>query len=158
MRTLGFGQGLLIAAALALSGCGLLPQEPAHEAEPASTAPALSSAPEASPSTPIGHVPKPPPPKPQPPAALEAVQLVGLSRNSTQDLLGPPLVESEAGAAKVWMYKAASCQLDVYFSYDLARADFYVLSYAVNRGAGTPDAERQCLTRLAHDHTQTTRP
>jgi hypothetical protein len=39
----------------------------------------------------------------------------------------------------------------VFFSYDLARADFYVLSYSINRGNGSSDAERQCLTRLAHD-------
>jgi hypothetical protein len=144
---------LIAGAGFMLAACGLIPGTSEDGAAPQQNA-ALPAQPAATPAT-AGPIPRPPPPKPVPPAdPLAAVKLVGLDRGGTQELLGPPVVETEAGSAKVWMYKSGQCQLDVFFSYDLARADFYVLSYSVNRGSGTPDAERQCLTRLAHDRTR----
>lgn len=145
----GVAAALCIAAGVA--GCGLLPGEQAPSSPPAQTS-ALPQAPAATPGASLQPIPPTPKPKPTPPT--ETVHLVGLDRNGVQELMGPPLVASEAAAAKVWQYRDGPCQLELYFSYDLARADFYVLSYTVNRGTGSPAADRQCLTRLAHDRTR----
>jgi hypothetical protein len=147
------GKGLAILAALALTGCGLIP--PGTEPEPTQSA-AAGPAPAITPAPAMSPVPKPPPPKPAPPGAragetAEPVKLIGLDRAAAHELLGQPEAQSDAGSAKVWTYRSGTCQLEVFFSYDLARADFYVLSYSVNRGSGSSDVERQCLTRLAHD-------
>ncbi len=139
-------------AAFWLASCGALTEPASDGAAPPLQTSALPPAPGATPTAPAHAIPPPPPPKPAPP--VETVRLVGLDRGATQELLGPPALESEAASAKVWQYKAGPCQLEIFFSYDLARADFYVLSYTVNRGAGSPDSERQCLTRLAHDRTR----
>jgi hypothetical protein len=150
------GRCLAIVALLAVAGCDLIAL-PSDTGPGAGQSAAVGPAPAATPAPAAGPVPRPPPPKPAPPVdarAVEPVKLIGLDRSAAQELLGAPVSESEAGSAKVWTYRTGPCELEVFFSYDLARADFYVLSYSVNRGSGSADSERLCLTRLAHDRSR----
>jgi len=90
-----------------------------------------------------------PSPTPSAAAAPPVVKLVGLSRDQTSSLLGPPTSERDASPSRVWQYRTVDCALDVYFYFDVSRNDFYALHYGA---AGRPSAESadRCLKQV-HD-------
>lgn len=145
-------------ALLALSACAnfnLGMDEPAAPARPAVTAakPATTPAAAPPPARPIG---KPaaelnalrPAPRPAPGAEAAAPpagppKLVGLSEDETVGLLGRPAEETAQPPGKVWLYRAAGCQLSVHFFPDMEKGGFYALDYAAEGGR---DA---CLGKVA---------
>ncbi|MGE5517360.1 MAG: hypothetical protein ACM31D_16270 [Bacteroidota bacterium] len=136
---------LPLAALFALSACtGMSLDEPAAApAKPqASTSrPAMIAAPPpARPST------KPTPdlnalrPPPRPGAEHDSTatagppKLLGLSEEETVGLLGRPTEETMQPPSKVWIYRAAGCQLSVHLFPDMEKGGFYALDYAADGG------------------------
>lgn len=70
-------------------------------------------------------------------------KLVGLSEEETMSLLGRPAEEAVQPPGKVWIYRAAGCQLSVHLFPDMERGGFYALDYAADSGR---DA---CLGKVA---------
>jgi hypothetical protein len=70
-------------------------------------------------------------------------KLVGLSEEETVGLLGRPAEENEQAPGKVWIYRAAGCQLSVHLYPDMEKGGFYALDYAADGGR---DA---CLGKVA---------
>lgn len=148
-----------LTAMLALSACanfnfGL--DEPAAPARPAASA--------AKPATAAVAAPPPARPAAKPPVELNALRpaprpapggdsiatplngppkLVGLSEDETAALLGRPAEETAQPPGKVWLYRAAGCQLAVHFFPDMEKGGFYALDYAAEGGR---DA---CLGKVA---------
>lgn len=77
-------------------------------------------------------------PVPVPPPGL-----VGLSEQETADLLGPPAEESATPPGKVWLYRAAGCQLSVHLFPDMDKGGFYTLDYTAD------GAKDECLGKVA---------
>ena len=71
--------------------------------------------------------------------------LIGLDEPAATHLFGPATENSDEPPATVWRYKTASCELDLYFYFDLRSGRMRTLHYAF-RGEGADTARRQeCL-------------
>ncbi|MDA8230714.1 MAG: hypothetical protein M0006_05195 [Magnetospirillum sp.] len=96
-------------------------------------------------------VPKPRPAEPKSLAKAvpgkEALppKLVGLSEAQTIDLLGRPSEEGGQPPEKVWLYRAAGCDLSVHLFPDMEKGGFYALDYTADGGVSR-DA---CLLKIA---------
>lgn len=142
-----------LAALLALSGCaGMSLDEPAP-AKPAATArpaPAVVAPPPARPAVkPGGELnalrpsPRPTPEREVAGAPAGTPRLLGLSEEETVGLLGRPTEEEAQSPGKIWIYRAAGCQLSVHLFPDMEKGGFYALDYAAEGGR---DA---CLGKVA---------
>lgn len=142
-----------LAAMLALSACAEL-DGPATPPRPATTSPRPGTAVAQPPARPAGK-PTPelnalrPTPRPATPER-EAIappdgppKLLGLSEDETLELLGQPAEENPQPPGKIWLYKAAGCQLSVHLFPDMEKGGFYALDYA---SAGSRDT---CLGKVA---------
>lgn len=140
-----FSLVLPAAALLALSACsGMSLDEPPASAK----APANASHPVPATATPLPARPaaKPgielntlrPSPRPAPERDGTALsgppKLLGLSEEETVGLLGRPAEETEQAPGKVWVYRAAGCQLAVHLFPDMEKGGFYALDYAAEGG------------------------
>jgi hypothetical protein len=82
---------------------------------------------------------------PTPPQARE---LIGLDEPAATRLLGEATEQSDKPPAKIWRYKTASCELDLYFYLDLRSGRMRTLHY-VFKGDATDAGKRQnCLSEL----------
>lgn len=148
---------LSLTAVLALSACSSFNldfDEPAAPARPAVTAAKPAAAPIAAP-PPARPAGKPavelnalrPAPRPDATAAAPSPsgppKLVGLSEDETAALLGRPAEETAQPPGKVWLYRAAGCELSVHFFPDMEKGGFYALDYAAEGSRDT------CLGKVA---------
>ena len=74
-------------------------------------------------------------PEPQP-AALDRSHLIGLDEPAARRLLGAATEQSEAPPAKIWRYRAANCELDLFFYLDLRSGKMRTLHYAFKGDQG----------------------
>ena len=66
------------------------------------------------------------------------VELIGLDQSAATRLFGPAAEKSDEPPATVWRYKAAGCELDLFFYLDLRSGRMRTLHYAL-KGGGTAD-------------------
>lgn len=94
----------------------------------------------------------------QPHAALpQPKQLVGLDEAAATRLFGAATSETAEPPAKVWRYAVASCELDLYFYYDLRSARMRTLRYtfkgeAAQGEAADKDRQQACIDAIAAAH------
>ncbi len=69
-------------------------------------------------------------------------ELIGLDQSGALRLLGPATEKSDEPPATVWRYKAASCELDLFFYLDLRSGRMRTLHYSF-KGEGAEVARRQ---------------
>lgn len=148
-----FSALLPLAALLALSGCAGMSLDDPAPAKPAATArpaPAVAAAPPARPALkPNGELnalrpsPRPTPEREGGTVPAGTPRLVGLSEEETLGLLGRPAEEEAQSPGKIWIYRAAGCQLAVHLFPDMEKGGFYALDYAAEGGR---DA---CLGKVA---------
>lgn len=145
--------------AVGMAGCAALEEElasfPAAVTEPRTVAALGPPMPVPKPPPPPGfEVRLPPAPEPVPLPAVDAAvpapapELTGLNQRQVIAVLGQPGSESEAASAKVWEYALGDCRLEVFFYYDLARADFYALQYRANGEEGPAPVVGQCIQQV----------
>jgi hypothetical protein len=84
-----------------------------------------------------------------PAANVQPHQLIGLDEAATAQLFGAATVQSSQPPAKVWRYQTASCELDLYFYYDLRSARMRTLRYSFKGSANNPEEQQQCIDALA---------
>lgn len=131
----------LLALSLSVSACARWDAEPPQVAPPPpapSTAQSEAPRPAAKPAPQVKGLR----PEPRPTEELTALpqaplppRLVGLSEKETVDLLGQPAEESVTPPGKIWLYKAAGCQLSVHLFPDMERGGFYALDFTSAEGA-----------------------
>jgi hypothetical protein len=83
------------------------------------------------------------------PQPLQPSELVGLDEAGAIRLLGAATAEAAEPPAKVWRYAVASCELDLYFYFDLKSARMRALRYTFKDGATDPAEQQQCLGAIA---------
>jgi hypothetical protein len=79
---------------------------------------------------------------------IDPNQLVGLDRDGVLDLLGRPALEEEAAPAKVWVYNAESCVLQIFFYPEIVSKEFQVLTYEIRNVEADENARRACLKEV----------
>lgn len=97
------------------------------------------------------HKPSVPPPvalNEPAPTAPSVQALVGLDQTTTIERLGPPTAIDSRPPAKVWRYKAATCELDLYFYLDLRSGQMRTLHYAFKGDADDNAKQEQCLRAI----------
>jgi hypothetical protein len=104
----------------------------------------------------------PPPPTASPPlperkpdsvatgsvARVDPKQIVGLGFRQTEDLLGLPAKQEEKPPAKVWIYSADGCELDIFFYADINTREFRALTYEIKDNQAMGGSNDRCLARL----------
>src|SRR5262249_38190802 len=80
--------------------------------------------------------------------ALPPPRLIGRDRAGVAAELGAPAGERQVASARVWDYRAAGCQLAVFFYLDTGRNDFYALHVEVDGAAPGTEAGQQCIQRI----------
>lgn len=83
--------------------------------------------------------------------SLDPRRLIGLGFRDAEALLGEPVWRGERPPAKVWIYSAESCVLNIFFYADINTREFRSLTYEIKGGLPTDDEEaltNQCLARL----------
>jgi hypothetical protein len=82
---------------------------------------------------------------------LDPKQLIGLGFRDVEALLGEPVWRGERPPAKVWIYSAQDCVLNIFFYADINTKEFRSLTYEI-KGALPADEEEeltnQCLAQL----------
>lgn len=109
----------------------------------------------------LGNAPAAPPPPAEPPkpkpkpidparnrpsARLE--QVIGLSLDQAQRLLGPPYMRTEMPPAKILAYDGGSCTLKVFFYLDLDSDQYRALAYEIKGGEDSDSARQRCLSEI----------
>jgi hypothetical protein len=80
--------------------------------------------------------------------APQARDLIGLDEPAATRLLGEATEQSDQPPARIWRYKTATCELDLYFYLDLRSGRMRTLHY-VFKGDTTDTGKRQnCLRDL----------
>ena len=69
-------------------------------------------------------------------------ELIGLDQSGAMRLLGPAAEKLDEPPATVWRYKAANCELDLFFYLDLRSGRMRTLHYSF-KGDGADVARRQ---------------
>jgi hypothetical protein len=80
--------------------------------------------------------------------APQASELIGLDEAAATHLLGKATEQTEQPPAKVWRYKTAACELDLYFYFDLRSGRMRTLHYAFKSDAADPAKRQNCLRDL----------
>jgi hypothetical protein len=163
-RLAGLVCAALIGLAGLLAGCAQEPPPPPKQAVALPPPPAPPPRPRKIVRRPA-HKPQPPPEEtpagpeealamaapvapPAPPPAPGPRDLVGLDQPAAKRMLGAAAEQFEQPPATIWRYKAAACQLDLYFYLDLKSGRMRTLHYTMKGDAGG-DADRQnCLKSL----------
>lgn len=83
-------------------------------------------------------------PKPTP------VNLIGLSPEQLEEVLGTPRSKSEDGPNQRWEYGGENCTLSVSLYPDVNSREFRSLSYEVSGNDHTEQGDHHCLARLAN--------
>jgi len=78
---------------------------------------------------------------------VDPKQLVGLTFDQTQSLLGQPAKKEEKPPAEVWTYDNEGCELDIFFYADIKTREFHALTYEVKDAQSTGGSNEQCLAR-----------
>jgi hypothetical protein len=81
-------------------------------------------------------------------APLQASELIGLDQSAATRLFGPATERSEQPPATVWRYKNGSCELDLFFYFDLRSGQMRTLHYAMKGDGGDTVARQNCLRSL----------
>lgn len=150
--------GIMIACAMALSGCESFENaldslsndygKHTQAAKPAPPAPADEVATRTPPTPKL----KPPVPlrRAVPPAHYDPKELVGKDRAQLMSTLGAPHGVREAPPATVWNYAANGCSLDVFLYMDIATREFHALAYEVKKGEapGNDDMAARCVGEI----------
>lgn len=104
---------------------------------------------------PVAPVSLKPVPEPQeslpPPFELPPPKLVGLSESEAVGLLGEPQARQEWAPARLWVYRAPDCELELSFFFDVSRNGFYILDVAARDSKGESDNRERCLRSLQDD-------
>ena len=157
--------------ALAVSGCGLMPE---GEATPPAAAPAASvpspvpaasvpspapAAAQAPPGPAVARVsprpaPGPVPPEPAPPAKIypEPAHLSGLDGSRVLALLGVPRLKRHDEPAEIWQYQTRACTLHI-FLYRAAKGDAYKVRHFETSARGKDGVSaKACFVGLLQAH------
>ena len=158
---------LVLLMALAVSGCGLMP-----EGEAASPAAAPPGNPQAPPGLAVARVSPPsaavPAPAPAPSAAVpapappeparpektypEPAHLSGLDGSRILALLGVPNLKRQDDPAEIWQYQTPACTLHL-FLYRTAKGKDYTVRHFETRARGKDGvSEKACFTGLLKAH------
>ena len=141
--------------ALAVSGCGLMPEgEAAPSTGAASPAPTVPSA-AAPPGLAVARVsPESAPPDPAPPEKTypEPAHLSGLDGSRVLALLGVPRLKRHDDPAEIWQYQTRACTLHL-FLYRAAKGDAYKVRHFETRARGKDRvSEKACFVGLLKAH------
>jgi hypothetical protein len=79
-------------------------------------------------------------------------ELIGLDQPSAIRLLGTAVERREEPPATIWHYKAANCELDLFFYLDLRSGRMRTLRYTFGGDATDSTGRRNCLRDLAARH------
>lgn len=139
--------GVTTLVALTLSGCALFDRHrddgfaeepvPVVEAEDEPQLAALPPIPTRRPSDMSGFIP----PEAAHLAEKKIDDLVGLSLEETENLLGGPALEEVQPPAKVWLYNSQDCVLSIFFYPRVGGEDFRALAYQVTGKAEEASSE-----------------
>ena len=83
------------------------------------------------------------------PARLAAEPIDGLDEPAARRLLGAAAEQAEEPPAKVWRYKTAACELDLYFYYDLRNSRMRALRYGFKGDAADKAKQEECMSAVA---------
>lgn len=151
MATVGRGRrwrGFAVASALgALAACSARPLPPATEWTPAPVAtPAPADLPKESAEADSSSTASQTAALPRPGATPEMVRLVGLSRESLQELLGPASFIRRDGPVQIWRYTDEACFLDIFL---FREGDAFRVNHVEARAKGTERVSvPSCYSRL----------
>jgi hypothetical protein len=146
---------LLLSLGLGLAGCAAPPQSASPPPPPTARAPAApgpSRPPVAKPPQPAPLAetsPAPvPAPAPLPAPALAPEKLKGLSEAQALTLLGEPAFRQDRPPARVWVYEAAECRLELAFYLDVSGSGFHVLSHKTAPKGPAPRTGAACVEQV----------
>jgi hypothetical protein len=134
---------------LGLAACAAPPQ-PASP-QPTARAPAApgpARPPAAKPSQPAPAPSTETPPAPLPAPALAPEKLKGLSEAQALTLLGEPAFRQDRPPARVWVYEAAECRLELAFYLDVSGSGFHVLSHKTAPKGPAPRTGAACVEQV----------
>jgi hypothetical protein len=80
--------------------------------------------------------------------AADPEKLIGLDRESTQELLGQPNLQQAEPPAQVWYYTATDCTLRVFFYLELETTTYRALHYEMTRNDTAQLGERSCISQI----------
>lgn len=149
---------LTISLAVCISACA--GKQPERVSPPAVVIPA--------PEPPPAVVAKPPPPKPAPPKPVAKAppvqtpppnspvisqvigQVIGMSQDDLLGALGEPAERIDQGPGQAWIYKGATCTVEVLFFLDVTRNGYYALDRKVSPAsvAAGDSFERACYSEI----------
>ena len=75
-------------------------------------------------------------------------KLIGLDQPAATHLFGTATEQSEMPPATIWRYRAASCELDLFFYLDLRSGRMRTLHYRFKGDAADPAQQQICLRSL----------
>jgi hypothetical protein len=123
---------------------------PARKPEPPLAPPSEAEAVGEPASTAVEPVPvEPVPGMPAVTMPLQPSQLIGLDEAGAMRLFGAATTETAQPPAKVWRYAISSCELDLYFYYDLRSARMRTLRYSFKGEAADKEKEQACMDAIA---------
>lgn len=143
----------LLSILLAVAGCGWTDKRevPVAQPMPASELVVGSEPSEPPPLPALLPVPRHKPIEISAAGGLDPKQLIGLGFRDAEALLGEPVWRGERPPAKVWIYSAENCVLNIFFYADINTREFRSLTYEIKGGSPTDEEEQttiQCLARL----------
>jgi hypothetical protein len=78
----------------------------------------------------------------------QAKELIGLDQPAATRLFGTAVERTEEPPATIWRYKAATCELDLFFYLDLRSGRMRTLHYAFKGDAADSAGHQNCLREL----------
>jgi hypothetical protein len=78
----------------------------------------------------------------------QAHELIGLDEPAAAHLLGEAAERIEQPPAKIWRYRSANCELDLYFYLDVRSGRMRTLHYAFKGDASDTGKRQSCLREL----------
>jgi hypothetical protein len=138
---------------LALAACAAPPQSASPQPQPTARAPAVPGPARPPAAKPPQPAPAPltetsPAPVPAPAPALAPEKLKGLSEAQALTLLGEPAFRQDRPPARVWVYEAAECRLELAFYLDVSGSGFHVLSHKTAAKGPAPRTGAACVERV----------
>jgi hypothetical protein len=78
----------------------------------------------------------------------QAHELIGLDEAAATRLLGEAAERTEQPPAKIWRYRGANCELDLYFYLDVRSGRMRTLHYVFKGDASDTGKRQNCLREL----------
>ena len=125
--------------------------QPAPEPEPVMTEP--EPQPTVMPTPKPQHVARAKPAAPPAPPATKPetetpVAVIGLSQDDVRRAYGDPKERIDQGPSQAWIYKNATCTVEILFFLDVTRNGYYALDRKVSGTDGSDAANRACFLEI----------